>query len=69
VDHLAFAARMVTFMMGLRFLTDHLAGDVYFKTGRENHNLDRERTQFKMVAEMEAEMVKMNAMMEKLQTA
>jgi hypothetical protein len=69
VDHLAFTAQMVTFTIGLRFLTDHLGGDVYFKTGRENHNLDRARTQFKMVAEMEAEMDKMNAIVEKLRAA
>jgi Ser/Thr protein kinase RdoA (MazF antagonist) len=47
------AARLVTFTIGLRFLTDHLAGDVYFKTAREGHNLDRARVQFKMVEEME----------------
>eukprot|EP00980_Cylindrotheca_fusiformis_P028678 scaffold22635_cov134-Cylindrotheca_fusiformis.AAC.6 len=66
VDHLAFAARIVTLTIGLRFLTDHLAGDVYFKTTRENHNLDRARTQLKMVAEMEAEMDKMKAIVEEL---
>ena len=53
VDLLAFSARLITFEIGLRFLTDHLAGDTYFKTHRENHNLDRCRTQFKMVAQME----------------
>lgn len=66
VDHLAFAARMVTFTIGLRFLTDHLTGDVYFKISRESHNLDRARTQFKMVSEMEARMDEMKAIVEKL---
>ena len=53
VDYMATAARIVTFTQGLRFLADHLAGDVYYRTGRKNHNLDRARTQFKMVSEME----------------
>lgn len=53
IEHLAFAARLITFTIGLRFLTDHLAGDTYFKVHRQNHNLDRCRTQFKMVRVME----------------
>ena len=47
------AARLVTLTIGMRFLADHLNGDVYFKTHRENHNLDRARVQFGMVAFME----------------
>ncbi len=54
VELMPFAARLVTFTIGLRFLTDHLAGDVYFKTAREGHNLDRARVQFGMLAWMEA---------------
>lgn len=50
---LPWGAKMMTLECGIRFLTDHLDGDVYFKIHRENHNLDRARTQFKMVAEME----------------
>ncbi len=46
-------AMMMTFECGMRFLTDHLNGDTYFKIHRENHNLDRCRTQFKLVKEME----------------
>jgi Ser/Thr protein kinase RdoA (MazF antagonist) len=53
VAHLAFSAKLMTFECGIRFLTDHLNGDVYFKIHRENHNLDRCRTQFKMVRDME----------------
>lgn len=53
VELMPFAARLVTYTIGLRFLADHLAGDVYFKVGRENHNLDRARVQFRMVARME----------------
>jgi len=53
VDHLAFAARLITFTIGLRFLTDHLSGDVYFRVHRAGHNLDRCRTQFHLVRQME----------------
>ena len=53
-NNLAFSARLITFTIGIRFLTDFLAGDVYFKTRRPNHNLDRARVQFRMVETMEA---------------
>jgi len=54
IDHLAPAARLITFVQGVRFLTDYLAGDLYYKISRPDHNLDRCRTQFKMVEDMEA---------------
>jgi hypothetical protein len=53
VDYLPFSAKLMTFECGMRFLADHLSGDVYFRIHRENHNLDRCRTQFKMVRDME----------------
>jgi hypothetical protein len=53
LDCLSFSAKLMTFECGMRFLTDHLNGDVYFKIHRVNHNLDRCRTQFKMVRDME----------------
>ncbi len=53
VELMPFAARLVTYTIGLRFLTDHLAGDVYFKVHRDGHNLDRARVQFAMVERME----------------
>jgi Ser/Thr protein kinase RdoA (MazF antagonist) len=53
MDYLPFSARLMTLECGMRFLTDHLNGDVYFKIHRENHNLDRCRTQLKMVSDME----------------
>ncbi len=56
IKMLAFSAKLMTLECGIRFLTDHLQGDVYFKTHRENHNLDRCRTQFKLVADMEEKM-------------
>jgi Phosphotransferase enzyme family len=52
-EHLTFAARLIVFEIGLRFLTDYLEGDVYFKVHRPGQNLDRCRTQFKMVRVLE----------------
>lgn len=53
VELMPVSARLVTMTIGMRFLTDYLAGDVYFKTAREHHNLERCRTQFEMVRDME----------------
>ncbi len=53
VQELAFSAWLLTFMVGIRFLTDYLQGDVYFKTHYAKQNLDRCRTQFKLVSRME----------------
>ena len=50
---LPIGAKLMTLECGMRFLTDYLEGDIYFKTSRENHNLDRCRTQFKLVSDME----------------
>ena len=62
---LAFSAKLLTLECGIRFLTDHLNGDVYFKVHREGHNLDRCRTQFKMVEEMERRMGEMETAVRK----
>ncbi len=62
---LPFSAKLLTFECGIRFLTDHLKGDVYFKIHRPGHNLDRARTQFKMVAEMERRMGAMEEVVRK----
>lgn len=51
---LPMGAKVMTYECGLRFLTDYLQGDIYFKTHRKGHNLDRCRTQMKLVADMEA---------------
>lgn len=48
-EYLAFAPRLITFTIGLRFLTDHIDGDNYFRIHHENHNLQRARTQFRLV--------------------
>lgn len=65
LDHLVTGAKMMTFECGMRFLTDYLEGDHYFKIHRENHNLDRCRTQFKQVADMEAKEEQMQAIVRK----
>jgi len=50
---IAFAGKLITFTIGLRFLTDFLNGDTYFRIHRPGHNLDRCRTQFKLVQSIE----------------
>jgi hypothetical protein len=54
IEYLPFSARLMTLECGIRFLTDHLNGDIYFRIGRPNHNLDRCRAQFKLLRDMEA---------------
>ena len=51
--HLAFAGRLITFEQGIRFLTDYLLGDVYYRVHDREHNLRRCRTQFRLVEQME----------------
>lgn len=53
IDNLPMGAKLMTFECGIRFLTDYLSGDTYFKVHRQGHNLDRCRTQFKLVSDME----------------
>ena len=59
---LPFAGKLITFEIGLRFLTDWLEGDTYFKIKRPTHNLDRARTQFKLVESIEAQLPAMQAL-------
>ena len=61
IDHLAFSVKLITLETGIRFLTDYIEGDVYFRTDRPEHNLQRARTQFKLVADMEALLPQMEA--------
>ena len=51
--HLAFSAKFMTYLIGLRFLTDHIDGDRYYKTSFPGHNLQRARAQFKLLESME----------------
>lgn len=52
-ETLPLGAKLMTLECGLRFLTDYLEGDRYFAIARPEHNLDRARTQFRLVADME----------------
>lgn len=62
IEELAFSGRLITLTIGIRFLTDYLAGDVHFKTHRPGRELlDRCRTQLQMVRSMEAQSAAMEA--------
>jgi hypothetical protein len=63
---LAFSGKLITFEIGIRFLTDFLSGDTYFKTHREGHNLDRCRTQFKLVESIEQQQDQMERLVESI---
>ena len=65
IENLAFGAKLMTFECGMRFLTDYLEGDVYFRTTHPEHNIVRARNQFRLVADMEAHMDEMNAIVSK----
>lgn len=58
-------AKLMTFECGMRFLTDYLQGDTYFKIHRDKQNVDRCRTQFKLVADMEEKWDEMADIVEK----
>ncbi|MBM6886761.1 phosphotransferase enzyme family protein [Pseudoflavonifractor phocaeensis] len=65
LDYLPWGAKLMTLECGIRFLTDYLEGDHYFRTHRPGQNLDRCRTQFKLVADMEACWEQMKAVVDK----
>ncbi|MGO9204436.1 MAG: phosphotransferase enzyme family protein [Limisphaerales bacterium] len=52
-DLIPFSGKLITFEIGLRFLTDFLSGDTYFRIHRPDHNLDRCRTQFRLLDSVE----------------
>ncbi len=64
-DFLVFSTKMMTQMIGIRFLTDYLLGDIYFKIHRRDHNLDRCRAQFKLVQSIMEHEEEMNAIIER----
>ncbi len=66
IQMLPIGAKMMTLECGLRFLTDYLKGDTYFKTHREGQNLDRSRTQMTLVADMEAKMPQMEKIIQEV---
>ena len=68
LELLPIGAMMMTFECGMRFLTDYLSGDTYFRTSRPGHNLDRARNQFKLVSDMEKQLPQMQAIVKKYST-
>lgn len=65
IELLPFSAKLLTYECGMRFLGDYLNGDIYFKINREHHNLDRARTQFKLVADIETKLEDMKKIVKK----
>lgn len=65
---LLWGAKLMTLEVGMRFLTDYLEGDIYFRIDedRPEHNLERARTQLKLAAEMEAQWDELEAIMQSL---
>ena len=53
VEHLAEAPQVITYELALRFLTDFLLGDTYFKVKRPGHNFERARSQFQLLRSMQ----------------
>ena len=60
IELLPAGVKMMTLECGVRFLTDYLSGDTYFRIQRPEHNLDRCRTQFRLVSDMEEKWLQMN---------
>lgn len=65
IELLPMSVLLMTYECGTRFLADYLNGDTYFKVHREGHNLDRARTQFKLVADIESKFDKMHEIVRK----
>lgn len=65
IELLPMSVLILTYECGTRFLADYLNGDVYFKVHRENHNLDRARTQLKLVEDIEKKLPVMSDIVKK----
>lgn len=63
---LPFSIKLMTLECGSRFLADYINGDIYFKTHYPEHNLDRCRTQFKLVKEIEDKMDELNSIVREI---
>lgn len=64
IDYLPFSAKLMTYECGMRFLTDYLNGDTYFRVHYKEHNLIRCRTQFALVADIEKKFDEMKSIVE-----
>jgi len=65
IQYMPFSGILITYNMGIRFLADYLRGDTYYKIQRERHNLDRARTQFTLIKEMEMQRSRMEEIVNK----
>ena len=68
LENLAFGAKLLTYMQTVRFFTDYLNGDTYFKTEYPHHNLVRTKAQFKLLRSMEENFEKMKGIVSKLRS-
>lgn len=66
LKYLVLSTKIITLECGMRFLTDYLDGDHYFKISKENHNLIRARTQFKLVREIEEKQEQMQKIIDNI---
>jgi hypothetical protein len=66
IEYLAFAPKLITYTIGVRFLTDYIDGDNYFKIHHPLHNLQRTRAQLKLVMSMERQYEEMKKIIKKL---
>ncbi len=66
IQLLPLSAKLLTFECGIRFLTDYLEGDTYFKIHRPAHNLDRAKSQFKLVQDIDSKLEMMTEIINKL---
>lgn len=64
--YLVHSGQMITLIIGTRFLTDYIQGDIYFKTHKQGHNLQRCKAQFKRVISLIEHQDKLNDMIEKI---
>lgn len=61
IKYLPLAAKTMIFIIGLRFITDYLNGDIYFKTAYDEHNLNRAKNQFKLIESLSEKVEKMQS--------
>ena len=65
-EYLPFSGKLISFEQGIRFLTDYLVGDMYYKVSRPHQNLDRCRTQFKLVNSIERQEAAMQSLLHEI---
>ena len=66
-QHLVLSGKLITFEQGIRFLTDYLGGDPYYKVHRDEHNLDRCRTQFALLESIEQQEERMDRLLRSIE--